>query len=164
MPVISERTTTIDCGDMTVRAINRVVRAAVLVRTMRIRLLHPAARPNLGVALPEGMHLRIQGTAGDDFPRLNDGAGPLSRSVAGPAGLPLDAVALLWPEGTPGCPSTTRAPARLPQLTAHHLCLSLTPNDSHPVAVNDELGLGAARSRPIHLKNETPNAPKRPCG
>lgn len=70
----SERTTTIDCGDMAVRAINREIRAAVAARSMRITLLHPAARHNLGVALSEGVHLTIDGSAGYYVAGLNDGA------------------------------------------------------------------------------------------
>ena len=53
MPATSERTTTINCGDMTVRAINREIRAGLAGGSRRITLLHPSARHNLGVALPE---------------------------------------------------------------------------------------------------------------
>lgn len=74
MPATSERTTTIECGDMTVRAINREIRQAIADGSTGITLLHPAARHNLGVALPAGIHLQIDGSAGYYVAGLNDGA------------------------------------------------------------------------------------------
>lgn len=74
MPATSGRTTTIDCGSLTVRAINREVRAAIASGSTRISLMHPSARHNLGVALPEGAHLTIEGSAGYYVAGLNDGA------------------------------------------------------------------------------------------
>jgi len=69
-----ERAITIDCGDLPVRAINREVRAAAAGGACRIVLLNPAARHNLGVALPEGLTLTIDGSAGYYVAGLNDGA------------------------------------------------------------------------------------------
>jgi glutamate synthase domain-containing protein 3 len=74
VPATSERTTTIQCGDLPVRAINREIRAAIAGNSSRITLLHPGARHNLGVALPEGTHLTIDGPAGYYVAGLNDGA------------------------------------------------------------------------------------------
>ncbi len=64
----------LDCGDLPTRQINRSVRAAIDSGATRIRLLRPAARHNLGVALPEGIELSIEGSAGYYVAGLNDGA------------------------------------------------------------------------------------------
>jgi glutamate synthase domain-containing protein 3 len=64
----------IDCSDLTTRSINRAIRDAIDTGTTSIRLLHPSARHNLGVALQEGIHLSIQGSAGYYVGGLNDGA------------------------------------------------------------------------------------------
>ncbi len=64
----------LDCGDLPSRSINQAVRAAIASGTTRIRLLRPAARHNLGVALPEGIELIIEGSAGYYVAGLNDGA------------------------------------------------------------------------------------------
>jgi len=67
-------TTTLDCGDLTTRAINQAIRAAIAAGATRIQLLNPSARHNLGVALPEGIDLVIEGSAGYYVGGLNDGA------------------------------------------------------------------------------------------
>jgi glutamate synthase domain-containing protein 3 len=64
----------VDCGDLPVRAINQAVRAAIASGATRIRLLHPAARHNLGVGLPAGITLEIDGSVGYYVAGLNDGA------------------------------------------------------------------------------------------
>ena len=64
----------LDCGELPAREINRAVRAAVASGATRIRLLRPAARHNLGVALPEGIELILEGSAGYYVAGLNDGA------------------------------------------------------------------------------------------
>ena len=73
----------LDCGDLPTREINRAVRDAVAAGTRRIRLLHPAARHNLGVALPEGVELTIDGSAGYYAAGLNNGATILVRGGVG---------------------------------------------------------------------------------
>jgi len=64
----------VDCGDLATREINRAVRAAIAAGSRRVRLLRPAARHNLGVALPEGAELIVDGSAGYYVAGLNDGA------------------------------------------------------------------------------------------
>ena len=64
----------IDCGDLPTRAINQAIRDAIAKGASAIRLLHPEARHNLGVALPEGVRLVIEGSAGYYPAGLNDGA------------------------------------------------------------------------------------------
>ncbi len=64
----------IDCEGQTVRVINQAIRAAVGNGSTRIKLLHPGAKHNLGVALPEGVHLTVAGSAGYYVGGLNDGA------------------------------------------------------------------------------------------
>src|SRR4051812_50086693 len=59
---------------MTVRALNQAIRAAIAEGSRAILLLNPAARHNLGVALPSGVHLTIEGSAGYYVAGLNDGA------------------------------------------------------------------------------------------
>jgi glutamate synthase domain-containing protein 3 len=70
---LEERITTLDCGDLPTRAINQAIRAAIAGGATAIRLLQPAARHNLGVALPEGITLTIEGSAGYYVAGLNDG-------------------------------------------------------------------------------------------
>jgi methylamine---glutamate N-methyltransferase subunit B len=70
----NEEALVIDCGDLPTREINRRVRSAIAAGAGRVRLLHPAARHNLGVALPEGIELIIDGSAGYYVGGLNDGA------------------------------------------------------------------------------------------
>jgi glutamate synthase domain-containing protein 3 len=67
-------TTTIDCNDRPTRELNREVRAAIAAGVRSIRLANPMARHNLGVALPEGVTLVIDGPAGYYPGGLNDGA------------------------------------------------------------------------------------------
>src|SRR5262245_58653713 len=64
----------LDCGDLTTRAINQAIRAAIGAGATRIHLCHPAARHNLGVALPQGIDLTIEGSVGYYVAGLNDGA------------------------------------------------------------------------------------------
>lgn len=64
----------VDCAERSVREINRALRSAIESGTQQIRLLNPAARHNLGVALPEGVHLMVEGSAGYYVGGLNDGA------------------------------------------------------------------------------------------
>jgi glutamate synthase domain-containing protein 3 len=75
--------TTLDCAHLSVREINKAIRAAVASGSSRIRLLQPAARHNLGVALHEGVSLTIEGSVGYYVAGLNDGA---TVSVRGGAG------------------------------------------------------------------------------
>jgi glutamate synthase domain-containing protein 3 len=76
-------TTTIDCGDLTARAVNHAVREAIARGSRSIVLHHPAARHNLGVALPEGVHFTIEGSAGYYVAGLNDGSTVDVRGSAG---------------------------------------------------------------------------------
>jgi glutamate synthase domain-containing protein 3 len=76
-------TTTLDCGDLTTRAINQAVRAAIAAGATRIQLLNPSANHNLGVALPAGIELIIEGSAGYYVGGLNDGATITVRGSAG---------------------------------------------------------------------------------
>ena len=64
----------LDCDSLPTREVNRAVRAAIAAGRTRIRLIHPAARHNLGVALPQGVELTIDGSAGYYAAGLNDGA------------------------------------------------------------------------------------------
>jgi glutamate synthase domain-containing protein 3 len=64
----------IDCRDLTTRLINQQIRAAIACGHRRIELLHPTARHNLGVALPAGVELSINGSAGYYVGGLNNGA------------------------------------------------------------------------------------------
>jgi methylamine---glutamate N-methyltransferase subunit B len=64
----------LDCDDLPTRSINQAVRAAIASGATRIRLLRPAARHNLGVALPQGIELIVEGSAGYYVAGLNDGA------------------------------------------------------------------------------------------
>jgi methylamine---glutamate N-methyltransferase subunit B len=75
--------TTLDCADLPVRALNRAVREAIEAGASRIHLLNPAARHNLGVALPTGVELAISGSAGYYVAGLNDGATVLVQGGAG---------------------------------------------------------------------------------
>jgi methylamine---glutamate N-methyltransferase subunit B len=82
-PQETDRPAILDCGDLPTREVNRAVRAALAAGTTRIRLIHPAARHNLGVALPEGVELTIEGSAGYYAAGLNDGATVLVRGGVG---------------------------------------------------------------------------------
>jgi glutamate synthase domain-containing protein 3 len=63
----------IDCLDMPSRSVNEAVRAAISSGARTIHLLRPGARHNLGVALPEGVRLVVEGSAGYYVGGLNDG-------------------------------------------------------------------------------------------
>jgi glutamate synthase domain-containing protein 3 len=76
-------TAIVDCGDLSVRVINQSIRQAFAAGASRIRLLRPAARHNLGVALPSGIELTIDGSAGYYVAGLNDGATVLVHGGAG---------------------------------------------------------------------------------
>jgi glutamate synthase domain-containing protein 3 len=78
-----EHPVVLDCGDLTSRAINRAVRAAISGGATRFRLVHPSARHNLGVALPEGIELTIEGSVGYYVAGLNDGATVVVQGGAG---------------------------------------------------------------------------------
>jgi glutamate synthase domain-containing protein 3 len=69
-----ERMTILDCGDLSSRAINQAIRSAIAAGSTDIRLLRPAARHNLGVGLPAGVVLTIEGSVGYYVGGLNDGA------------------------------------------------------------------------------------------
>jgi glutamate synthase domain-containing protein 3 len=73
----------IDCDERPVRETNRAVREAIAAGRRLVRLIHPAARHNLGVALPEGVELIIDGSAGYYAGGLNDGATILVRGGVG---------------------------------------------------------------------------------
>ncbi len=73
----------LDCGELSTRQINQWVRSAIAGGAGRIRLLRPAARHNLGIALPEGVELTIDGSAGYYAAGLNDGATVHVRGGAG---------------------------------------------------------------------------------
>lgn len=75
--------TVIACDGQTTRAINSAIRAAIEAGASRIRLSDPGARHNLGVALPEGVELIIDGSAGYYAAGLNDGATVAIRGCAG---------------------------------------------------------------------------------
>jgi glutamate synthase domain-containing protein 3 len=74
--------TTVDCGELPVRAINQAIRAAIASGATEVRLLNPAARHNLGVALPEHIRLTIEGSVGYYVAGLNDGATVIVRGGA----------------------------------------------------------------------------------
>jgi methylamine---glutamate N-methyltransferase subunit B len=74
---------TVDCGDLPVRAINQAIRAAIASGATEVRLLRPAARHNLGVALPEHVRVTIEGSVGYYVAGLNDGATVIVRGGAG---------------------------------------------------------------------------------
>jgi methylamine---glutamate N-methyltransferase subunit B len=74
---------TVDCGDLPVRAINQAIRRALAAGASDIRLLRPAARHNLGVGLPAGARVTIEGSVGYYVAGLNDGATVIVRGGAG---------------------------------------------------------------------------------
>jgi methylamine---glutamate N-methyltransferase subunit B len=82
-PDSSSQSETIDCGDLSVRAINQLIRRAIAAGATDIHLLRPAARHNLGVALPAQVRLTILGSAGYYVAGLNDGATVLVHGGAG---------------------------------------------------------------------------------
>ena len=66
MPTTDDRDrSTLDCDDLPVREINRAIRAAVADgRRLESACSNPAARHNLGVALPEGVRPDDRGAGG----------------------------------------------------------------------------------------------------
>jgi glutamate synthase domain-containing protein 1/glutamate synthase domain-containing protein 3 len=74
---------TIECGDLAVRVINQRIRAAISAGVRHVRLLHPGARHNLGVGLPEGVELTVAGSVGYYVAGLNDGASVVVQGDAG---------------------------------------------------------------------------------
>lgn len=66
--------TTLDCAGLSTREINRATRSAVAGGSKTIALANPQAKHNLGVALPAGVRLVIDGSAGYYVAGLNDGA------------------------------------------------------------------------------------------
>jgi glutamate synthase domain-containing protein 3 len=83
VPPSTSQPITVDCGELPVRAINRAIREAVAAGATEVRLLRPAARHNLGVALPAGVSLTIEGSVGYYVAGLNDGATFNVKGVAG---------------------------------------------------------------------------------
>jgi methylamine---glutamate N-methyltransferase subunit B len=68
-------TLTLDCDVYPVRDLHRLMRSVVVEgKVTRVRLLNPKARHNLGVAMPEGLHVTIKGPAGYYAAGLNDGS------------------------------------------------------------------------------------------
>ena len=75
MPSNDDSTLTLDCDALPIRQIHRLIRSVVEEGgSTRVRLLNPKARHNLGVAMPEGLHLSILGPGGYYAAGLNDGA------------------------------------------------------------------------------------------
>lgn len=83
MPATREEMKRIDCSDLSTRAINAAVRAAIAAGATTIELENPGARHNLGVGLPEGVRLVVDGSAGYYVAGLNDGATVEVRGSAG---------------------------------------------------------------------------------
>jgi glutamate synthase domain-containing protein 3 len=81
--VSAQTPATIDCTNLPVRAINRAIRTATAEGASAIVLLNPAARHNLGVALPAGVTLTIEGSAGYYVAGMNDGATVAVKGGAG---------------------------------------------------------------------------------
>jgi glutamate synthase domain-containing protein 3 len=73
----------LDCRDLPVRAINERIRAAVSAGVRHVCLIHPGARHNLGIGLPEGFELTVAGSAGYYVGGLNDGANVVVQGDAG---------------------------------------------------------------------------------
>jgi methylamine---glutamate N-methyltransferase subunit B len=66
---------TLDCDVISVRDVHRLIRSVMVDgKVTRVRLINPKARHNLGVAMPEGLHLTIDGPAGYYAAGLNDGS------------------------------------------------------------------------------------------
>lgn len=83
MPKAEASLLTIECSGLPTREINQSVRSAIESGRTEIRLTNPEARHNLGVALPEGVRLTIEGSAGYYVAGLNDGATIEVRGGAG---------------------------------------------------------------------------------
>jgi glutamate synthase domain-containing protein 3 len=76
-------TVTIDGRDKTTRDINRDIRAAVAAGAQDVRVLHPEARHNLGVALLQPVRVAFEGSVGYYCAGLMDGARVEVRGSAG---------------------------------------------------------------------------------
>jgi glutamate synthase domain-containing protein 3 len=83
IPLSNTRVATVDCDPLPVRAINQAIRSAIAAGATDVRLLRPAARHNLGVALPAGVSVTIEGSVGYYVAGLNDGATVTVRGGAG---------------------------------------------------------------------------------
>jgi glutamate synthase domain-containing protein 3 len=75
--------TTLDCADLPVRAINHAIWEAIASGSKAIILNRPNARHNLGVGLPPGIDLTINGSVGYYVAGLNDGATVIVHGGAG---------------------------------------------------------------------------------
>ena len=73
----------IDCHGKTTREINRLIRQAIGAGEREIRMLHPEARHNLGVALLQPVHLIFEGSVGYYCAGMIDGATIEIRGSAG---------------------------------------------------------------------------------
>jgi glutamate synthase domain-containing protein 3 len=73
----------IDCHGLTTREINRRLREAIAAGHTDIRLLHPDARHNLGVALLQPVRVVIEGSVGYYCAGMMDGARVEVRGSAG---------------------------------------------------------------------------------
>jgi methylamine---glutamate N-methyltransferase subunit B len=70
-----DSTLTLDCDVYSVRDLHRLMRSVVVEgKVTRVRLLNPKARHNIGVAMPEGLHVTIEGPVGYYAAGLNDGS------------------------------------------------------------------------------------------
>jgi glutamate synthase domain-containing protein 3 len=72
-----------DCRGKTTREINRELRQAVAAGHDEIRVLHPDARHNLGVALLQPVHVVFEGSVGYYVAGMMDGAHVEVRGSAG---------------------------------------------------------------------------------
>jgi methylamine---glutamate N-methyltransferase subunit B len=73
----------LDCRDQPVRVINERIRVAISAGADHVRVIHPGARHNLGIGLPEGALLTVAGSAGYYVAGLNDGANVVVQGDAG---------------------------------------------------------------------------------
>jgi len=76
-------TCSIDCHGKTTREINRAIRQAIAAGEREIRILHPDARHNLGVALLEPVRIVYEGSVGYYCAGMIDGAQVEIRGSAG---------------------------------------------------------------------------------
>src|SRR5205823_7887944 len=73
----------INCHNKTTREINRLIREEIAAGEREIRMLHPEARHNLGVALLQPVHLIFEGSVGYYCAGMIDGATIEIRGSAG---------------------------------------------------------------------------------
>jgi glutamate synthase domain-containing protein 3 len=64
---------TVDCSGKSIREVNRAIREAVAAGEPSIRVLHPAARHNLAVALLRPVEIQIEGSVGYYCGGMGDG-------------------------------------------------------------------------------------------